>query len=45
MTGNVIDKGTPGNVLVGVKMLLYKQNGQWLVKDAEGEHVRPGQGK
>jgi hypothetical protein len=45
VTGNVIDKGTPGTVLVGVKVLLHKKNGQWLVKDAEGEQVRPGQGK
>jgi hypothetical protein len=45
VTGNVIDKGTPGTVLAGVKVLLHKRNGQWLVKDAEGEQVRPGQGK
>ena len=43
VTGNVIDKGTPGTVLAGVKVLLHKKNGQWLVKDAEGEPVRPGQ--
>lgn len=45
VTGNVIDKGTPGAVFAGVKVLLHKKNGQWLVKDAEGEQVRPGQGK
>jgi hypothetical protein len=45
VTGNVIDKGTPGHVLAGVKVLLHKKGGQWLVKDAEGEQVRPGQGK
>ena len=43
VTGNVIDKGMPGTVLAGVKVLLHKKNGQWLVKDAEGEPVRPGQ--
>ena len=43
VTGNVIDKGTPGTVLAGVKVLLHKKNGQWLVKDAEGEPIRPGQ--
>jgi hypothetical protein len=42
VTGNVIDKGTPGTVLVGVKVLLHKKHGRWLVKDAEGEQVRPG---
>jgi hypothetical protein len=42
VTGNVIDKGTPGTVLVGVRVLLHKRDGQWLVKDAEGEPVRPG---
>lgn len=45
VTGNVIDKNTPGTVLVGVKVLLHKKGGQWLVKDAEAEQVRPGQGK
>jgi hypothetical protein len=45
VTGNVIDKGTPGTVLVGVKVLLHKKDGQWLVKDAEGEPVRPGRNK
>ena len=44
VTGNVIDKGTPSTVLAGVKVLLHKKSGQWLVKDAEGEQVRPGQG-
>ncbi len=43
VTGNVIDKGTPGTVLVGVKLLLHKKDGRWLVRDAEGEPVRPGQ--
>lgn len=43
VSGNVIDKGTAGTVLVGVKVLLHKKGGQWLVKDAEGEPVRPGQ--
>jgi hypothetical protein len=42
VTGNVIDKGTPGTVLAGVKVVLHKKDGQWLVKDAEGEPIRPG---
>jgi len=41
--GNVIDKGTPGTVLAGVKVLLHKKDGQWLVNDAEGEQIKPGQ--
>jgi len=45
VTGNVIDKGTPSAVLAGVKVLLHKKDGQWLVRDAEGEQVRPGQGR
>lgn len=45
VTGNLIDKRTPGTVLAGVKVLLHKKDGKWLVKDAEGEQVRPGQGK
>ena len=45
VTGNVIDRGTPGTVLTGVKVLLHKKDGQWLVKDAEGEQVRPGKNR
>lgn len=45
VTGSVIDKSTPGTVLAGVKVLLHKKDGQWLVKDAEGEQVKPGQGR
>jgi hypothetical protein len=45
VTGNVIDKATPGTVLAGVKVLLHKKDGQWLVKDAEGEPVRPGKNR
>jgi len=45
VTGNVIDKGTPGTVLAGVKVLLHKKDGKWLVKDAEVEPVRPGQNR
>lgn len=45
VAGNVIDKSTPGAVLAGVKVLLHKKDGQWLVKDAEGEQVKPGQGR
>ena len=43
LTGNLIDKATPGATLVGVKVLLHKKNGQWLITDAEGGQVRPGQ--
>jgi hypothetical protein len=45
VTGNVIDKGTPGTVLAGVKVLLHKKDGKWLVKDAEVEPVRPGKNR
>ena len=45
VTGNVIDKGTAGTVLAGAKVLLHKQGGQWLVKDAEAEQVRPGKNR
>jgi hypothetical protein len=45
VTGNVIDKGTPGTVLAGVKVLLHKKGGVWLVKDAQGEQVRPGKNR
>lgn len=44
-TGNVIDKGAPGAVLAGVKVLLHKKDGQWLVKDATGEQIKPGQSR
>jgi len=42
VTGNVIDKATPSAVLVGMKVLLRKNDGRWLVQDAEAEQVRPG---
>lgn len=42
VTGNVIDKTTPGTVLVGVKARLHEKNGRWLVRDAEAEQARPG---
>lgn len=42
VTGNVIDKATPGTVLVGVKATLHKKGGRWLVADAEAEPARPG---
>jgi hypothetical protein len=45
ITGNVIDKSTPGTVLAGVRVLLHRKAGEWLVKDAEGEQVSPGQGR
>jgi hypothetical protein len=45
VTGNVIDKATPGTVLAGVKVLLHKKDGKWLVVDAEGEQVRPGENR
>lgn len=45
VTGDVIDKNTPGTVLAMVKVLVHEKDGQWFVKDAEGEQVRPGQGK
>lgn len=45
VTGNVIDKTMPGTVLAGVRVLLHKKDGQWLVKDAEGEPVRPGKNR
>lgn len=42
VTGNVIDDGTPGTVLAGLRVLLRKKGGRWLVQDAEIEQARPG---
>lgn len=42
LTGDLIDKATPGTALVGVKVLLHKKHGRWLIKDAEGTPIRPG---
>jgi len=44
VTGNVIDKGTPGTVLAGVKVVLHKKGDAWLVRDAEAVPIRPGGG-
>ncbi len=43
VTGTIIDQNTPGTVLMGVKVLLHKKHGRWLVEDVEGEPFRPGQ--
>jgi hypothetical protein len=42
ITGDVIEKGNQGTVLAGVKVLLYKKDGVWLIKDAEVEKAKPG---
>ena len=44
VTESAIDKGTPGTVLTGVRVLLHKKNGTCLVQDADGEQIRLGQG-
>jgi hypothetical protein len=44
VTGNVIDKGTPGTVLAGVKVVLHKKGDAWLVRDAKAVPIRPGGG-
>ena len=43
VTGEVIEKGSQGTVLAGVKVLLHKKGGEWLIRDAEVEQVKPGQ--
>jgi hypothetical protein len=43
VTGEVIEKGSQGTVLAGVKVLLYKKGGEWLIRDAEVEQAKPGQ--
>ena len=42
VTGDVIEKGNQGTVLAGVKVLLHKKDGVWLIKDAEVEKAKPG---
>ena len=43
VTGEVIEKGSQGTVLAGVKVLLHKKGGEWLIRDAEVEQAKPGQ--
>lgn len=43
VTGNVIDKSTPSKTLVALRVLLHKKGREWLVQNAEGEPVKPGQ--
>ena len=43
VTGDVIEKGNQGTVLAGVKVLLHKKDGVWLIRDAEVEKAKPGQ--
>jgi hypothetical protein len=35
MSGKVIDKGTPGTTIVGLRVSMAKKVGRWLVTDAE----------
>ena len=43
VSGEVIEKGNQGTVLAGVKVLLHKKDGVWLIRDAEVEKAKPGQ--
>jgi hypothetical protein len=43
VTGEVIEKGSQGTVLAGVRAQLHKKDGVWLIKDAEVEKAKPGQ--
>jgi propanediol utilization protein len=43
VSGNVVGEGTPGTVLVGLRVSLVKKGETWLVTDAEvQEPVRAG---
>lgn len=42
VTGDVVEKGHQGTVLVGVRVLLHKKDGVWLIRDAEVEKAKPG---
>jgi len=45
VTGNVIDGRTPGTTMVGLRLLMAKTGGKWLVTDAEvQEPVRAARG-
>lgn len=43
VSGEVIEKGSQGTVLAGVRAQLHKKDGVWLIKDAEVEKAKPGQ--
>lgn len=42
VTGNIIDRNTPGTVLVEARVSLLKKDGTWLIQNATVEPVRPG---
>ena len=42
VSGNVVGEGTPGTVLVGLRVQMVKKGGTWLVTDADVEPGRPG---
>jgi hypothetical protein len=43
VSGNVVGEGTPGTVLVGLRVLMVEKGGEWLVTDAEAQEPgRPG---
>lgn len=44
VTGEVVERGNQGTILAGVRVLLHKKDGMWLIKDAEVEKAKPGLG-
>ena len=43
VAGNVIETGTPGEVLAEFRVLLHKKDGVWLIRDVEADRTRLGQ--
>lgn len=35
VSGNILDKGTPGTTIVGLRVTIVKKGGHWLASDAE----------
>jgi hypothetical protein len=42
VTGNVIDRGAPGTVVVTAVVTLHKKEGTWLITGAEAGPLKPG---
>ena len=43
VAGNVIETGTPGEMLAEFRVLLHKKDGTWLIRDVEADRTRLGQ--
>lgn len=45
LTGDVVERGSSGTILVGLRVQLHKPGDRWLIRDAQAEEVRTTLGR